>query len=226
MLRHPPPLAVFPAALQECAHPPPLLLPAVQSWERATLSQFYMYAPAYCSVLTGTRLPPPAQLSGPVEEANCDMATYVNSVHAVERTANFSGFEDGCQSAITALIRSGKKFGPPSAFERFVVLCRTCAKYDSVWSPVAAAAACDCYSFGLNRCPHWNPVDMMCAATGVCANQTVYWNQNCAISACGSTAVDEASWRKCAGFSILAKFDVAVAVFATLFTALWTAVRF
>jgi hypothetical protein len=181
-----------------------------------------MYPPAYCSILTGVATPASLR-AGVLEEARCNMAAYVTAVHAVERTLNFTNFESGCQSAVTALIRSGRKFGPASAYERFVIVCRTCAKYGSLWTPLTVNTPCDCYSFGLNRCPHWNPTDMMCAATGVCANQTQYTQQFCDISACGSAAVDEASWRKCpanSGTSIFSSKNAVVAFAMTLLAAL------
>lgn len=80
----------------------------------------------------------------------------------------------------------------------FVAVCRAaCLAYYDVWDEIERRTTCDCNAFSYQECRHITPNDHLCKWVEVCEDSATYQLEVCAPTACGSTAQNEADWRKC-----------------------------
>ena len=70
-------------------------------------------------------VPPPE----PPEETVCASGAFWRAVHAQESATNISAFHSDCRISVRNLKFGGAMFGPPSEWEIFQRLCRSCSRH-------------------------------------------------------------------------------------------------
>lgn len=89
------------------------------------------------------------------------------------------------------------RFGPPTAWEIFNVMCRgICREYTARYKRLQvyeSSTACSCATTQ-NKCPR-DTNEMLCSATNYCYDSEFYQTTTCAPTACGRWATCEADYR-------------------------------
>lgn len=206
--------------------------PASVSVTGRYLSPFVLHRDSYCAYLTGvneTAWKAPATslalaLKTPIaEEDSCPSGGYWRLVHDLESSTNISAFKDACSVAVLDLKFGGHLFGPPSQWEEFGAVCRSCSRYTVLLDGLTASSSCNCEKFQYGMCPHLTPEAMLCDLYQICYDHKEYQAKYCAGDACGVTARDEDTWRKC-GARRQAHLSLIVASVMSIAVA-WTAFR-
>ena len=158
-----------------------------------------------------------------IEEERCDLATYLKELRLADLNGLYAS-EDACREAIVNL-RHGRRFGPPSGYQVFTVVCTSsaCLNYNREWNAIRVPTDCRCADFTLNRCPHLDPNELLCKWSELCYDSDVYQERFCAPEACGRAATNEDDWRKCGALQNASPAHVAVAVAAAVALSAWLA---
>jgi hypothetical protein len=115
------------------------------------------------------------------QEDRCQSAAYYITTHRAEAATNMTSFRTTCEAAMRELRFGGHKFGPPSQWEIFQQICRTCSQYSQVLTPTRRNTDCDCHEFRYSKgCVNLSPTDMLCELFQVCMDADTYHDLYCA----------------------------------------------
>ena len=110
----------------------------------------------------------------------CHSGRYMMAVHRLQATTNFTSYRATCAAAMNQLRFGGAKFGPPSPWEVFQQVCRTCSQYTALLKTLKGVGGCDCSKFTFGPCPNLSPTDMLCELFQECYDADYYFTQYCA----------------------------------------------
>jgi hypothetical protein len=122
-----------------------------------------------------------------LSEQQCQSANHAFAVWRLEADAAFNSELRLCTTDVETLRSGGQRFGPPSPWEVFQRVCRTCSHYTEYLTTIQAAGGCDCRAFEFNKCSYKDASDMVCDAVQLCDSPAQYQLDFCDAEVCVGT---------------------------------------